>query len=82
MNPDADVIDQSIAALRRLTELLSPESMPGGQSVPEAQTMTPVRRTRKEILLSISVLLPKLEAARPLLAKPVYRPRCDACEDS
>jgi hypothetical protein len=62
-----DVIGRSIATLRQLTAVLAREA--------EAE------KTAKELLLSISILLPKLEAARPRLAPRPPPPRCAACED-
>jgi hypothetical protein len=62
------LIGNSIVTLRRLAEMLST----GTQGAD---------RTSKEILLSISVLLPKLEAARPMFDAPPSDLRCDSCED-
>ena len=67
MNSNSDeIIGRSIATLRQLSQMLV-------HGEPE--------RRAKELLLSISVLLPKLEAARPILQLPAIQPRCEICDE-
>jgi hypothetical protein len=85
MNTDSPaLIGNSIATLRRLAEMLSNDI-----NASRGLALTPERRTSKELLLTISVLLPKLEAARPLLESThslvdsvtSYSARCESCDD-
>jgi hypothetical protein len=72
------ILDNSIAHLRTLASALA-EQM-GSAADTEAADEA---RACKELLLSVSVLLPKLQAARYLL--PVHGTRgehCPECEDS
>jgi hypothetical protein len=55
------IIDQSINQLRELAGALAEEV---GSASASQMPLTPVRRSCKEVLLTLSVLLPKLEAAR------------------
>ena len=85
MPPDrVELLAQSIVTLRRLADSFLSDVNMSRDNVPST-----IRRTSKELLLSISVLLPKLEAARELAAagehfnSPIaHRPRCDKCDDS
>jgi len=55
------IIDQSITQLRELAGVLAEEvGSASAQQIP----LTPTRRSCKEVLLTLSVLLPKLEAAK------------------
>jgi hypothetical protein len=74
------VIDGSIAQLERLATFLADEIQQ-----PWTTTLLPLseRRLCKEALLTISVLLPKLQAVRRAQAIDLERrsPRCRSCED-
>jgi hypothetical protein len=74
------VIDQSIKQLQSLSAILAAE-IRGVHSM-DAQLPTE-KRICKEALMTVSVLLPKLEEAR--LAVDAFDPtppqRCTACED-
>jgi hypothetical protein len=66
------LINQSIVGLQRLADAFAADS-----SLPARAP-----QTAKEALLTIRVLLPKLEAARALLHQPEAPPiRCVGCED-
>ena len=54
------LIDESIQQLQKLSSVLAEEV----QSHPRDLQLTPGKRVRKEALLAISILLPKLRAAR------------------
>ena len=56
-----EIIDQSISQLRALAGALAEEV---GSASAAQLPLTPGRRSCKEVLLTVSVLLPKLEAAR------------------
>lgn len=72
------LIEDSIDKLEQLSALLAEEL--GSASPPEK--LPPERRIRKEVLLGISVLLPKLHAARSLQMRAAAAPRfCASCED-
>jgi hypothetical protein len=72
------LIDDSIDKLEQLSALLAEELSSG--AAPER--LPPERRIRKEVLLTISVLLPKLHAARSLPSPTVSLPRfCPNCDD-
>lgn len=72
------LIDSSIVQLRRLSSCLADEL---GELRSESQTATVEARACKEILLSITVLLPKLQAVRYLMGDMEGIERCAACED-
>jgi hypothetical protein len=71
------ILDSSIAHLRilasALAEEMSLEQRHGG-AAPEA-------RACREILLTVSVLIPKLQAARHLLPSVDVSGCCSACEE-
>jgi hypothetical protein len=71
------LIEDSIDKLEQLSAVLAAEL--GSTGPPDR--LPPDRRIRKEVLLSISVLLPKLHAARSLQrqggAPPRFCPNCD-----
>jgi hypothetical protein len=72
------LIEDSIDKLEQLSALLAEEL--GSGSAPER--LPPDRRIRKEVLLSISVLLPKLHAARSLQCHAFSPTRlCPNCDD-
>ena len=56
------LIEQSIEQLQVLSSALAEEV----QSQPRDVALSPAKRVRKEALLTISILLPKLRAARDL----------------
>jgi hypothetical protein len=71
------LINQSIAGLQRLADVFAAEAIARQEA---AEAGAP--QTAKEALLTIRVLLPKLEAARALLHRPAAPPiRCVGCED-
>jgi hypothetical protein len=63
-----ELLEQSILSLRNLADGFLSEAP------------APVRRISKELRLSISVLLPKLEAARDQMSH-MRPPGCDRCDD-
>jgi hypothetical protein len=72
------LIEDSIDKLEQLSALLAAEL--GSAAPPER--WPPDRRIRKEVLLSISVLLPKLHAARSQPGPAMRVPRvCPGCDD-
>jgi hypothetical protein len=72
------LIEDSIDKLEQLSALLAEEL--GTGAPPEK--LPPDRRLRKEVLLTISVLLPKLHAARSLPSHAFSAPRlCPNCDD-
>jgi hypothetical protein len=72
------LIEDSIDKLEQLSALLAEEL--GSGTPPER--LPPDRRLRKEVLLTISVLLPKLHAARSLPSHAFSAPRlCPNCDD-
>ncbi|MFO1468646.1 MAG: hypothetical protein U1F35_19745 [Steroidobacteraceae bacterium] len=75
------LINQSIVGLQRLADAFASEPDPAGDSAGISFASRTAQPTR-EALLTIRVLLPKLEAARALLhahrAPPI---RCIGCED-
>ena len=79
-NESPAVIDGSIAQLERLATFLADEIQQ-----PWTTTRLPLseRRLCKEALLTISVLLPKLQAVRRAQAVDLEHrsPRCRSCED-
>jgi hypothetical protein len=75
-----ELLDTSIAQLRILAAFLGDEL---GELRERAETATPEARACKEILLTISVLIPKLQAARYVVADGAAGPgRCVSCEDN
>jgi hypothetical protein len=72
------LIDQTIDDLQSLSAYLEDEA--GGRLADPAR-LTPQARMYKEALLTISVLIPKLRAAR-LSHEPLrYLRACEACDD-
>jgi hypothetical protein len=73
------LLDTSIAQLRTLAAFLAEEM---GEYRQMAVVATPEARACKEILLTISVLIPKLQAARYVVADDTVRlGRCVDCEE-
>ena len=73
------LLDTSIAQLQTLASFLAEEM---GEHR-ERSGASPEARACKEILLTISVLIPKLRAARYVVAEDDTRPmRCLTCEDN
>ena len=71
------LINQSIIGLQRLADAFAADARTL-QQAPGARAP----QTAKEALLTIRVLLPKLEAARASLHQPAAPPiRCVGCED-
>ena len=72
------MINQSIVGLQRLATVLAEDAH-------QADSTSRAPQTAKEALLTIRVLLPKLEAARALLVQPAQPAapyiRCIGCED-
>jgi len=74
------LLDTSIAQLQTLASFLAEEM---GVYRDRAPAVGPEARACKEILLTISVLIPKLQAARYVVADPGSRPaQCASCEDA
>jgi hypothetical protein len=72
------LLQDSIDKLEQLSAILAEEL---GSGTP-AERLPPERRIRKEVLLSISVLLPKLHAAHSLQSQSVSAPRsCPNCDE-
>jgi hypothetical protein len=72
------LIQDAIEKLEQLSALLAQDV---GTGVP-AERLPPERRMRKEVLLTIRVLLPKLHAAQSLPPQCVPHPRpCRTCDD-
>jgi hypothetical protein len=72
------LLQDSIDKLEQLSAILA-EELGSGTA---AERLPPERRIRKEVLLSISVLLPKLHAARSLQSQGAAPPRlCPDCEE-
>jgi hypothetical protein len=73
------LLDTSIANLRTLAAFFADELTNCGQS---RQVPTPEARACREVLMTISVLIPKLQAARYVVADGgLPPPRCATCED-
>jgi len=73
------LLDTSIAQLQTLASFLAEEM--GEQR--ERSRASPEARACKEILLTISVLIPKLRAARYVVAEDdPHSVRCLTCEDT
>ena len=74
------LLDTSIAQLQTLASFLAEEM---GEYRQRAVVATPEARACKEILLTISVLIPKLQAARYVVAdEGVSRGPCIDCEEA
>ena len=82
MTPTPDtLLDISIAQLQTLAAFLAEEM---GIARERKNTVTPEVRACKEILLTLSVLIPKLQAARyviPTTAMQNTEQRCEGCQD-
>ncbi len=73
------LIDQTLDDLQTLSAYLEDES---GGRILDVRQLTPQARAYREMLLTISVLIPKLRAAR-LAHEPPRRMRaCAACDDA
>jgi hypothetical protein len=73
------LLDTSIANLRTLAAFFADELVNCGQN---RKIPSPQARTCREALLTISVLIPKLQAARYVVADAALPPaRCASCED-
>ena len=74
------LLDTSIAQLRTLASFLAEEM---GEYREKAESANLEARACKEILLTISVLIPKLQAARYVVADepPAIRP-CVSCDEN
>jgi hypothetical protein len=74
-----ELLDTSIAQLRILAAFLGDEL---GEFRVRSDVASPEARACKEILLTISVLIPKLQAARYVVAdQGLARGRCVDCEE-
>ena len=74
------LLDTSIAQLQTLASFLAEEM---GEYRQHSVEVTPEARACKEILLTISVLIPKLQAAKYVVADDSARlSRCLGCEES
>jgi hypothetical protein len=71
------ILDSSISQLSILASALVEEM---GSAAPSAQGASPEARACREILLTVSVLIPKLQAAKHLLPGESVG-RCSACQD-
>ena len=77
--PPQVLLDTSIAQLQTLASFLAEEM---GEYRQRTVVATPEARACKEILLTISVLIPKLQAARYVVADDTTRlGRCVDCEE-
>ena len=75
-NERMGLLEESIATLRELADCFASDLT--GSLEPSSNV---VGRTSKELLLSITVLLPKLEAARAIFQPPRFPPvRCEQCD--
>jgi hypothetical protein len=73
------LLDTSIANLRTLAAFFADELGNCGRASP---VPSPEARACQEALLTISVLIPKLQAARYVVADAaVAAPRCATCDD-
>jgi hypothetical protein len=73
------LLDTSIAQLRTLASFLAEEM---GEFREKTVVATPEARACKEILMTISVLIPKLQAARYVVTDENVRlGRCIECEE-
>ena len=74
------LLDTSIAQLQTLASFLAEEM---GEYRQRSVAVTPEARACKEILMTISVLIPKLQAARYVVAEDgPLRGKCPDCEES
>lgn len=74
------LLDTSIAQLRTLAAFLAEEM---GEYRQRSIVASPEARACKEILLTISVLIPKLQAAKYVVVEDSPRPgACVSCEDN
>ena len=75
------LLETSIAQLKTLASFLAEEM---GEYRDRSDAVTPEARACKEILLTISVLIPKLQAARYVVADEGSGPlrHCVNCEDN
>ncbi len=75
------LLDISIAQLQTLASFLAEEM---GSARERDNTVTPEMRACKEILLTLSVLIPKLQAARYVIPTASMRDAgepCEGCQD-
>jgi hypothetical protein len=73
------LLDTSIANLRTLAAFFADELGNCGQA---SEVPSPEARACHEALLTISVLIPKLQAARFIVADAALpAPRCTSCDD-
>ena len=73
------LLETSIAQLRTLAAFFADEL---GNSAGRAEVPTPEARACKEALLTISVLIPKLQAARYIVSDGgMAAARCSSCND-
>ena len=77
-----DLLDVSIAQLSTLAAFLAEEM---GAARERTEAVTPEARACKEILLTISLLIPKLQAARYVMPREAMfgtgADRCQGCEE-
>lgn len=76
--PAQVLIDSSIVQLERLSSYLVDTL---GELRADSRAATLEARACKEILLSISVLIPKLQAARYVVGDAGETGRCTSCQD-
>lgn len=76
--PSQLLIDSSIVQLQRLSAYLVDTL---GELRADSRATTLEARACKEILLSITVLIPKLQAARYVVGEAVEPERCTSCQD-
>lgn len=76
--PPTIVIDSSIVQLQRLSAYLVDTL---GELRADSRAATLEARACKEILLSITVLIPKLQAARYVVGEAAETGRCASCQD-
>jgi len=72
------LLDTSIAQLQTLASFLAEEM---GEFRQKTVVATPEARACKEILMTISVLIPKLQAARYVVVDENAQGRCVECEE-
>ena len=78
MSVPTRILDSSISQLRTLASVLVEEM---GSAAPSAHGASPEARACREILLTVSVLIPKLQAAKHLLPGASGSGQCSACAD-
>lgn len=76
--PPQLLIDTSIVQLQRLSASLVDTL---GELRADSRAATLEARACKEILLSITVLIPKLQAARYVVGEAAEPGRCTSCQD-